>query len=326
MTNTSIRPVASTEQALSLLDKPPPELAKLATKVGGLTAIANAYVIDSQDMYQAAASDLVAWRAELRDLEAQRQWLKAPYLEGGRRVDAMFDLPKKALEEAGKVLNTKMSAYKAEQDRIAAEERRKEEERLRKEREELEARQKEHQRQVEAARKEAEEAQRKIDEQAAEQRRIAEELAEKARKQGDEQAALQAEKDAIAAQKEADRQADELRQRQAAQDEINAAAADEIQQDLDIAAVAPAPVLAIQETKAVGVSARKTWKVRSIDKAVLVKAAAAALEAGDDSLLIYLTVDEKALNGIARSSKGQLRVPGVAFYEDTSIAATGRRG
>ena len=98
---------------------------------------------------------------------------------------------------------------------------------------------------------------------------------------------------------------------------------------MDLAEVAPAMPAVVSQAKAAGVSTRKTWKVKSIDKAALVVAAAKAIESGDDDkaqqLLAYLSVDESALNGVARSLKGAARVPGVVFGEVSNLATTGRR-
>lgn len=314
----------STAAALTTLDQTPPELAKLKGQVGGLQGIAEAYVIDSPEMYQAAADDLVEWRTNLRELERQRVWLKAPFLEGGRRIDAMFDLPKQALEMAGKLLADKMAVYKTEQDRIADEKRRALEEQQRKEREELERQQREAEERARKARDEAARVEREAKERADEQRRAKEAEAEAARKAGDEEAARAAEKAAEEAQQQADAEAEEARQRAAAEEEIANEEAAQAQAEMDIADVAPPPMVAPSVAQASGVSARTTWKAKTIDKAQLVKAAAAALEAGDDTLLAYLVVDEKALNGIAKSLKGAARVPGVTFAPVTSMAATGR--
>lgn len=316
---------ASTASALTVLDHTPPEVVKAKQQVSGLMAVADAYVIDSPMMYQAAADDLVLWRNQHKALEQQRVFLKAPFLEGCRRIDAMFDAPKTALEEAGKRLSGKMAAYKAEQDRIAEEARRAAEEQARREREELERQQREAEERARAAREEAERAEREARERAEAERRQREAEAEAARKAGDEEAARRAEAEARAAQEKAEFAAAEARMFAAEAEAAAAADAAEAQAALDIAEIAPPVPVAQSAAVATGVSARTTWKVKSVDKAALVKAAAAALANGDDTMLAYLVVDEKALNGVARALKSAARVPGVVFAPETSMAATGRK-
>lgn len=90
-------------------------------------------------------------KAKFKEIEEHRTYLKAPYLEGGRRIDEFFKPALTALKNAEDSAKDKLIAYETEQKRIAAEEQRKLEEKARKEREALEAK----------ARSEREEADRK---------------------------------------------------------------------------------------------------------------------------------------------------------------------
>lgn len=293
-------PKASTEAVLSVLDNVPPELKGVEKHTNSLVEIAKEYVIDSPVMFEAAAADLVAWRNEASDLEKQRTYLKAPFLEGGRRVDQLYNIPKNALETAAKILADKMGAYKAEQDRIAEDARRAEEARRRKEQQELEDRQREAQEAADRARREAAAASDK-----------AEQEAREARERGDAEAAARAEEEAAAAQEEANARA--------------AAAANEAAQAqlaIDVAAVAPAPTYNPAPLSAAGVNSRTTWGVQSIDKRALILGVAKAIESNDpraDELMSYLEENTKVLNGVGKQLKGAARVPGVIFAPKTSI-------
>lgn len=78
-------------------------------------------------------------------------------------------------------------------------------------------------------------------------------------------------------------------------------------EDMKPAPVAPAP-------KAEGTSIRKTWKARVID-ANAVPAYANGLE--------IRTINMTALNSIARMTNGTASIPGIEFYQETSLSARG---
>lgn len=301
-----------------------PEVKRALTQANMLYTAAEVVIIDSPEMYRTAADELNALRGKWRAMEDQRKHLKEPFLEGGRRIDEFFKAPLERIAAAGKLIESRMVEYKTEQDRIAEEKRRAAEELARREREELERQQREAEEEARKAREQAEREAREARERADAERRQREAEAEAARKAGDEEAARRAEEDARSAQEQAEREAEAARQRAQEIEAEQAQKAAEAQAQLDIAEVAP---VVVEQSAAVatGVSARTTWKVKSVDKAALVKAAAEQLAAGDDTLLAYLLVDEKALNGVARALKSAARVPGVVFAPETSMAATGRR-
>lgn len=308
----------------------PPNEVVLATRVAA-SAFSNAQelVVDSRNGYEAAASDLTDLRQRWKEIEAQRVHLKEPYLEGGRRIDAFFKVPLDRLAEAANLVKDRMLVFQRAEDERVERERREREERERQERLALERQQREAAERERLAREESERQQREAQERADATRRQAEAAAAEARKAGDAEAAARAEAEAAEAQAQADREAEQARAAgeaaalQAAQD------ADEAQAAMDLADVAPAMPAVVTQAKASGVSTRKTWKVKSIDKAALVVAAAKAISDGDqdkaDQLLAYLTVDESALNRVAGALKGAARVAGVVFGEVSNIAATGRR-
>jgi len=71
-----------------------------------------------------------------------------------------------------------------------------------------------------------------------------------------------------------------------------------------------APKLVTQAPKAEGVSIRKVWKWRTVDETAIPRE--------------YLIVNEKALTSLATSAKGTVKVPGVEFYQEETVAAGAR--
>jgi len=68
-----------------------------------------------------------------------------------------------------------------------------------------------------------------------------------------------------------------------------------------------APVVQIEEqTKSEGVSTRKTWKAKVVDVSLVPRA--------------YMVVNQQALDALAKATKGSMALPGVEFYEESSLA------
>ncbi len=68
-----------------------------------------------------------------------------------------------------------------------------------------------------------------------------------------------------------------------------------------------APVIQVQgPVKVEGVVTRKTWKARVTDINLVPRE--------------YMVVNETALNGLARATKGSITIPGVEFYEESTLA------
>jgi hypothetical protein len=79
----------------------------------------------------------------------------------------------------------------------------------------------------------------------------------------------------------------------------------------------PAPVVAVPPPPRVrGVVSRVTWSGRLVDLGALVRYAAA-----NPQFVNLLTINQPALNALARSMKGRLSVPGVEAVETRDIAA-----
>ncbi len=74
--------------------------------------------------------------------------------------------------------------------------------------------------------------------------------------------------------------------------------------------VAPPVVLAPTTPKVSGISTRKVWKFRIVDQNIIPRN--------------YMIPDEKALGSLARSLQERASVPGVEFYADETMSASGR--
>ena len=88
-----------------------------------------------------------------------------------------------------------------------------------------------------------------------------------------------------------------------------------IEQPVVVAPVIPRPAV----LKMRGISQREVWRAEVTNLQALVQAAAA-----DEQWLALLKVDQVVLNGLARSLKGALKIPGVTVRKDTVVAASGR--
>ena len=78
-----------------------------------------------------------------------------------------------------------------------------------------------------------------------------------------------------------------------------------------------APVVTSAAPKLAGISRRETWKTEITDKGALLQH---IIEKRPD-LLPLVKIDQSALNGMARSLKGELDLPGVEVSKEASIAA-----
>ncbi len=80
-----------------------------------------------------------------------------------------------------------------------------------------------------------------------------------------------------------------------------------------------APVVTSAAPKIAGLTRRETWKAEVTDKPALVKH---IVEARPD-LMAIVKIDQSALNGLARSLKDELDLPGVEVLKEASIVARG---
>ena len=130
---------------------------------------------------------------------------------------------------------------------------------------------------------------------------------------------------AAAARREADRIAQEAADKLAQEGRHIEAEAVIYQRAEEAAMEAQAPVMQVLAAPVLpaGVkppaAQRVTWKVR-VDKAALIRAAAES-----EYLSGFLLVDEAALNRLAASQKGEMRVPGCIVYSEASTVTRAAR-
>lgn len=128
----------------------------LTTKAQTAMTSASDFVIDSQTMFELAGDDLKAIKALQKEVEEKRTSITGPLNQAVKAVNDLFRPPKEYLDKAEATIKRAMVTWTTEQERLAAEARRKAEEEARAERERLAALERE---QAEAARRAAEEAQ-----------------------------------------------------------------------------------------------------------------------------------------------------------------------
>lgn len=293
----------------------PPELLKAEVSVPQpavivgpaerLLASVRDLTIDSDPVYEAAASDLAKAKAMVKAIEAERMDLTRPLDELKAKIMDKYRPAKEVCAAVIALIEPKMLAYRRRKQEEAEAERRRQEELARQERERLE--------------REAAEARRKAAEEAEAARQRAEAEAAEARRKADEEAKqLAAEgraRDAELARQRAEREtreAQERAEREAAETLAAAEAqASELEQTAAIVVAAPSSVA---PPKATGTSVAGTYKARVTDKVALIRFVAANPMFAD-----LLDVNQSGLNAQARSLKKNLRLDGVEVYLDESV-------
>lgn len=114
-----------------------PDANQLNSRAQSALTMVESMVIDSQETYDLAADELKAIKSKAKTLEDQRTGITGPINKALKAVNDLFRGPAQYLEQAEKIIKTKMLTYSAEQERIAAEERRKAEALVRAEQERL---------------------------------------------------------------------------------------------------------------------------------------------------------------------------------------------
>lgn len=232
---------------------------------------ASAYVIDSPDMYELAAGELMQVKKRAKAINELRLSLTRPIDEAKKRIMDLFTPAIERYTQAERTIKDAMLVYDNEQERI----------RKQKEAE---------------ARKAREEQER----QAREAARAAEEAARAARIAAQEEKNAEAKK----AAEEAARQAEQAAAQKAAEQQ----------------AIVAAPVLvADTKPKVKGVSRRSTYSAEIVDMLALVKAVAEGKQP-----IELLQPDMKVINGMARSLKHALDIPGVKVVENKDITSRGK--
>lgn len=282
-----------------------------------VVADADALVVDSAPMAIYANDVLRDVKQRKARIEAMHEDIVGPIRLALSNAWKWFTPAIEANDKAEKIIKDKLAAFtKAEQERVASEERMRKEE-ARRAREQAD-------RDAAAARARAEEAARKAREEAAraeQERARQEEVARVAREAGDKKGAAEAERKAQTAAAEKARKEEEERQRLAAAD----GEANRIQLEAAVRAqAAEKPIAAAAEVK--GFSMRKNWGAELADnvsddqaKAEIVK----AIAAGRNDLLALLTLDMKAANKLAKALEKSFSVPGLVARNDPTATSRG---
>lgn len=114
-----------------------PDANQLNTRAQAALKMVESMVIDSQETYDLAADELKAIKTKAKTLEDQRTAITGPINKALKAINDLFRGPTQYLEQAEKIIKTKMLTYSTEQERIAAEERRRAEAAVRAEQERL---------------------------------------------------------------------------------------------------------------------------------------------------------------------------------------------
>jgi hypothetical protein len=115
-----------------------PDSAALTSRAQTALAFIESFTVDSNETYDLAADELRAIKAKAAAIENQRTGITGPINTALRGINALFKGPGDLLERAESILKTKMLGWQREQERIAAEARRKAEEAAAAERRRLE--------------------------------------------------------------------------------------------------------------------------------------------------------------------------------------------
>jgi len=102
-----------------------PDANQLNTRAQSALAMVESMVIDSQETYDLAADELKAIKSKAKTLEEQRTAITGPINKALKAVNDLFRAPGAYLEQAEAIIKRKMIGYTTEQERIAAEQRRK---------------------------------------------------------------------------------------------------------------------------------------------------------------------------------------------------------
>jgi hypothetical protein len=156
-------PILAPVAALTL-----PDSTALTGRAQQALAFIEKFQVTDAESYQLAAEELQAIKTRANALEAQRTGITGPINKALKAINDLFRGPADLLERAEQLLKGKMLAYNREQERLAAEERRKAEEAAAAERKRLADEAAARQREAEEQQRAAAEAKAKGDAQAAE--------------------------------------------------------------------------------------------------------------------------------------------------------------
>lgn len=274
-----------------------PDAAQLTGRAQQALAFIDGFVIDGPEAYGLAGEELQAIKRRAKEIEAQRTGITGPLNQVLKAVNDLFRTPTDTLGKAEAALKGKMLAWQQDQERIAAEARRKAEEAAAAERRRLEEEAAAAQREAQAQAAAAAAAER------AQLQALA--AAEAAKAAGNAEAAA-------AAQREAQAQAQAAALAQSATDRAQA----EAQSAAFEAQVITAPVALVAPTKAAGISTSKKLDFEVTDLHALVKHVAAHPE-----LIAMLRADDVRLRAYVKGLGMACSLPGVRVFETSVMSA-----
>lgn len=295
---------------LHALTAPDPKV--LNAGPASMLRMAQSFAIESDDDYRLATDELRAVKTKYNALEERRTAITGPLNAALKATNDLFRVPLAALKDAEGAFKASMLRYTSEQERIAAEAKRKAEAAAQAERDRLAA---EARRVEEAA---AAEAKRLADIEAA---RIAAAKAEQARLDmataaakaaGDAEAARKAEVEAAAQRR---RETEAAAEAAVKAEQARRAAALEVAAIQNVSAVIVAPQTGAEPVKVAGVSSAKSFDFEVTDLHTLVKHIAV-----NPTFLTLLRIDEVKVRGIVRSLGMNANLPGVRVFEKKSVS------
>lgn len=275
-----------------------PDAVTITSRAQAALEFIESFQVDSPETFELAGDELRAIKARSKKLEEQRTSITGPINAALRAVNALFAGPADVLADAEGKIKQKMLAYQTEQERLAAEARRRAEEAAAAERKRLEEEAAQRQREAQAQAEEAAAAQR-----AEAQARATAEAAQAA---GDTQAAAAATAQADAAAQQAS----------LAQAATHRAQAEAQTVATEAQLVVAAPVVAIAAPKAAGVSTSKKVDFEVTDLHALIKHVAEHPE-----LLNLVTADSVKLRAYVRGLGTACALPGVRVFESKVLSA-----
>lgn len=270
-------------------------------KARRMLADAQEFVIDSPELYQAAAEDLQAVKTLAARVEETRVSITGPLHQAKVAVDALFKAPKDFLAQAESKLKTVMLRYDDEQERIREAERRRVQELERQERERLAA----IERKQQAEAREREEKARAAE---AEARRLEEE-AQRLAAAGDEKAAAEVQERASEKLSEAESEASAAH--------IATGEADATAQTAATFSIAPATP---EPVRVSGISTSKTVDFEVTDLYELVCHIA---KPENKHLIGLLNADSVKLRNQVRATGMQTVLPGVRVFQKKTLSSRG---
>ena len=279
---------------LSVTLRMPDDTRAILTRNAGAVELANAFVIDSQDMADEAVSQIRAWRTTSGRLDALYKGFVEPATKIIENARGLFNPARNAIEAADKILRTKLTAWQQEQERVAEENR-------------------------QAAIRKEREARAAADREAEAARAAAAARADALRREQEEQLRLQREaaaaNDTKAAVEAATRAAKAAADAHAVVERAEAKATTAILEAATTVVVAPPPV------RSAGLGTRDNWVAElEADEASTVRKLVAEICAHPErtDLFAYLSVNLKAGTATAKALKGQFNVPGMVAKNKAS--------